>query len=46
MAKYTICYLDKEGDTSKVWVEARNKEEAIQKVKREYWDIDSIIYVQ
>lgn len=44
--KWIVCYADKSGDTSKVWIEADSKEEAICNVKHEYWDIDEIIYVE
>jgi len=45
MKKYLIRYLDKEGDSTKVWVEADNVEQAKQEVKREYWDIETIVSV-
>jgi uncharacterized protein YabE (DUF348 family) len=45
MKKWTICYADKHGDTSKVWTYAETKEDAIADVKSEYWDIKDIIYV-
>lgn len=44
MKKWIVCYADKSGDTSKVWTEAYSKEDAINDVKSEYWDIDEIIY--
>lgn len=44
MKKWTICYADKHGDTSKVWTYADTKEDAICDVKSEYWDIDEIVY--
>lgn len=43
--KWTVCYADKSGDTSKVWTEAETKQDAVNNVKSEYWDIDEIIYV-
>lgn len=45
MKKWIICYEDKHGDTSKVWTSAKTKEDAIDYVKSEYWDIENIIYV-
>ena len=45
MKKYSVRYLDKEGDSTKVWVEADSIEQAKQEVKREYWDIETIISV-
>ena len=44
MKKWIICYADKHGDTSKVWTSAETKEDAIDYVESEYWDIDEIIY--
>ena len=41
--KWTIDYLDSEGDLNHIWVEADCKEEAEQAALREYWDIDTII---
>ena len=45
MKKWIICYEDKQGDVSKVWTIADTKQEAIDDVKHEYWDIENIIYV-
>ena len=44
--KYKIYYKPKGDDLCSVWTEASSKEEAINKVKREYWDIERIIDVQ
>lgn len=46
MKKWIICYEDKHGDTSKVWTEANDEEDAIDYVMSEYWDIEEIIYVK
>lgn len=46
MKKWIICYADKSGDTSKVWTEANDEDDAIDYVKSEYWDIEEIIYVK
>lgn len=46
MKKQIICYADKHGDTSKVWTEANDEEDAIDYVMSEYWDIEEIIYVK
>lgn len=43
--KWVIDYLDSEGDLCHVWVEADCKEEAEQEAQREYWDIDTILYI-
>lgn len=45
MKKYLIRYLDKEGDSTKVWVEANSKEAAKQEALRKYWDIETIVSV-
>lgn len=46
MKKYIIKYEDKSGDLTSVWVTASSKEEAKEKVKREYWDVVSILICQ
>ena len=43
MKSWKIYYRDKSGDTSKCWTEAETKEDAIDYVRSEYWDIDKII---
>ena len=40
---WKVYYKPKGDDLAKVWVEAKSREEAIQKAKREYWDIEEII---
>lgn len=42
MKYYIIYYTTKSGDHSKVWVNAKSKEDAIQQAEREYWDIANI----
>lgn len=44
MKKWIICYADKSGDTSKVWIAARTADDAVDYAKCAYWDIDEIIY--
>lgn len=46
MKKYKVWYRTEDGDCSKVWTKAANKKEAIEYVKREYWDVESIIDVE
>lgn len=46
MYTYYIDFIDKRGDLYHIWVEADNKEEAIQQAKSEYWDIAEIIQVR
>lgn len=40
-----IYYKPKGDDLAKVWVTAKSRKEAVEKVKREYWDIEEIIDV-
>lgn len=40
---WKIYYKPKGDDLASVWVSANSREEAIQKVKREYWDAEEII---
>lgn len=40
---WKIYYKPKGDDLASVWVSADSREEAIQKVKREYWDVEEII---
>lgn len=44
MSKWIVCYSDKYGDTSRVWTEANDENEAIDNIYEEYWDINEIIY--
>lgn len=44
MKKWIICYEDKHGDTSKVWISAETEDDAIDYIRSEYWDINEIIY--
>lgn len=46
MKKWIVCYEDKSGDTSKVWLYANSADEAAEEAKREYWDIEEILYVK
>ena len=43
MKNYIITYIDKSGDSCKIWMCANSKEEAKIEAKREYWDIKEII---
>lgn len=43
MKSWKVYYKDKSGDTSKCWTEAETREDAITKIRHEYWDIDEII---
>ena len=43
MKNYIITYIDKSGDSCKIWIAADSKEEAKREAKREYWDIKEII---
>ena len=43
MKKWKVTYRDEEGDIANVWCEALTKSDAIDYVKDEYWDIESII---
>lgn len=43
MARWIIKYTDKYDDLSSVWVEASSREDAINQVKREYWDVADIV---
>lgn len=45
MNRYTIYYEDKDGDLTHVWVWAVDSEDAISKVKQEYWDVERIVSV-
>lgn len=40
---WKIYYKPKGDDLASVWVSADSREEAIQKTKHEYWDIEEII---
>lgn len=40
---WKIYYKPKGDDLTSVWVSADSREEAIQKVKCEYWDVEEII---
>ena len=42
---WTITYSTQNDNTDKVWVYGRNKDEAIENAKDEYWDIEEIISV-
>ena len=40
---WKVYYKPKGNDLAKVWVTANSREEAIRKVRSEYWDIEEII---
>lgn len=41
-----VDYEDKSGDLCHIWVEAYDKQDAIEEAKHEYWDINEIISVR
>ena len=43
--KYYVDYMDKGGDLVHIWTFADSKEDAINQVRSEYWDIDEIVSV-
>lgn len=44
MEKYYITYKSTtDGDCCTVWTMARDREDAIEQTKREYWDVGEII---
>ena len=46
MSKYYVTYRSStDYDCCIVWTNARSKQEAIEDVKNEYWDVESIIDV-
>ena len=46
MSKYYVTYRSStDHDCCTVWTNARSKQEAIEDVKSEYWDVESIIDV-
>lgn len=44
--KWKVSYLDKNDDLTNVWVYADSKEDAIDEVRLEYWDVEEIIVVR
>lgn len=45
-SRWYIDYEDKSGDLCHIWVEAYDKQDAIEAAKHEYWDISNIISVR
>ena len=45
-SRWYIDYEDKSGDLCHIWVEAYDKQDAIEAAKVEYWDIANIISVR
>ena len=45
-SRWYIDYEDKSGDLCHIWVEAYDKQDAIEAAKVEYWDIANIISVK
>lgn len=43
--RFYVDYEDTGSDLCHVWVEADSKEEAINRVKQEYWNVDKIITI-
>ena len=47
MKTYYITYISKiDGDCCTVWTEAMSKEDAIDEVMHDYWDVKEIIEVR
>lgn len=46
ISRWYIDYEDKSGDLCHIWVEAYDRQEAIESAKHEYWDIANIISVR
>ena len=44
--KYKVAYIDVDGEYQKYWVEATSIEDAENQVKREYWNVKEIKYVE
>lgn len=44
--KWEVCYKDKSGDITTVWVRAHDAEEAEDKVRDEYWDVVRIVCIE
>lgn len=40
--RYMVRYTTKDGDYDKEWCHADSEEEAIETIKREHWNIESI----
>ena len=40
---YYVTYLGKDDDYTTVWTMASSKQEAIENVKDEYWDVQRVI---
>ena len=45
-SRWYIDYEDKSGDLCHIWVEAYDRQDAIERAKCEYWDIANIISVR
>lgn len=46
MKTYYVTYISKtDGDCCTVWTEAESKQDAIDNIKCEYWDVDEILNV-
>ena len=46
MIKYRIYYLTSNGEMRQTWVNAYSKEDVIEKLKENYWDIDTVINIK
>lgn len=46
MKKYKVWYRTEDGDCSKAWTYANDKNDAKERIKREYWDVENIIDVE
>jgi len=46
MKRYHVVYRSStDGDCCTVWVDAKSKEQAVEIIQNEYWDVESIIDV-
>lgn len=43
MKKWKVTYRDESGDITSVWCKANTKNDAIDYVKDEYWDVEDIV---
>ena len=47
MKTYYITYISKtDGDCCTVWTEAMSREDAVDNIESEYWDVDEIIGIR
>ena len=46
MKRYKIYYTTLEGDFTSVWLEAFSEDDARERLKREYWDVQRIDLIE